>query len=1222
MRKPLNKISNPYLLGGRTVRMKKPFIWIACMFIVMFPFVQPERAVATTKNLALGKPAFASGNEVDWLIPENAVDGDMKSRWSSAIEDDQWFYVDLGESKKISRVVIHWQTPAERYKILVSNDKENWTNVKDGELTAAISGKDVIEFDQTEARYVKFQGVKRRPVEGTLYGYSFWEFEVYEEKDALPPILEELKEKIVIDKGQTKVILPPIRDGYKVTLIGSDRIPVIDEKGNIHTPLVDVKVHLLFQIEDESDPEHKLSGNVLVTVPGQYPQNEQLNKEPRVIPSLREWLGRKGDFTLTGSSKIVVDPKDKEILRKTAEIMKDDLKDFTKLSLDIDYGKPKSGDIYLAIDASLSNLGKEGSIFNVTDYVSITSMDAKGVFYGTRTALQILKQDEEHIHIPKGIARDYPKYEDRGFMIDVGRKFYTIEFLRDYVKQMSFYKMNRFQIHLNDDVGTPFSDGSRGAFRLESEKYPGLTSKTGSYTKDEFRDLQQLGMDYGVNVVPEIDTPGHSRAFIEYDSSLGKDGELDISKQKTVDFVKGLFDEYIDGENPTFIGPDVHIGTDEYWGGNKELFRKYMDTLIKHINSKGKHPRLWGGLTMFDGETPVSNDATMDIWYEPYGSAQQATDLGYEIVNVYTNLLYIVPQLYADYLNSGYLYENWEPNNWVETVLPYGQPNLKGGMFALWNDVSVQKGVSMADSNHRILPGMQVLSEKMWSGTREDRDFNKFEETKLKIGDAPNVNLSFKINVKNEEGNVIKYSFENGLKDSSGNDFDGASKNINEIEGLFGKGIRLNGGESNVQTPLRSLGFGWTLSMWINPDKDNPNDAILMESPEGQLKLTQGDTGKLGFSKEGYDSVFDYKVPAGEWTHILLTGDSSGTSLYVNGGEYVETLNKVGKKLETLVLPLKTIGSKTNSFKGSIDDVRIMNQAVNLNGNLALNKKVESSTPQSSAYSPEKAVDGKGDTRWSSDTVDNAWFIVDLGERTDIDKIAISWENAYAKKYKILVSDDNEHWTNVMKDSGVITGNGGREIIKFDPVNARYVKFQGVERATIFGYSFYEFEVYNEKNVLGNKSALKNRFMEVNAEKLDMEKFTEESRNNLKQALQEAEKLLNKLDTTQLELDSGLESLNKARDGLVKITATSMKQLVERFEQEGEFTNHGAAQSLIVHLTAVAVYENKGQADKVVKHMEGFKLLLENQKEKGMVSKKAYTVLKGYAEVVIKNWES
>lgn len=689
---------------------------------------------------------------------------------------------------------------------------------------------------------------------------------------------------------------------------------------------------------------------------------------------------------------------------------------------------------------------------------------ATGAFFGTRTALQILKQDDNHARIPKGTARDYPKYETRGLMIDVARKFYTIDFLRNYVKLLSWYKMNHFQIHLNDDVGTPFLDGTNTAYRLESETYLGLASKNGFYTKEEFRDLQRLGMDYGVNVVPEIDTPGHSRAFTAYDPSLGTGPHLDITKPKTVEFVKNLFDEYMDGDDPTFIGPDVHIGTDEYWGSDKEVFRGYMDTLIRHINEKGKNPHLWGGMMEYNGTTPVSNRATMNIWHVPYGDARQAIDLGYDILNTENSYMYLVPRLYKEYMDPKLMYSMWEPNVFTDTTLPYGHPKLKGAMIALWNDISDASGLSMDDSHDRMFPAVQVLSEKMWTGGREDADYNAYAVAAALIGEAPNANISRKLEVPNEEGNVIKYLFENGFADSSGNGYKGVGKHVSFTGGKYGKGVRLGGGQSYIETPLQALGFGWTASMWINPDADNPDDAVLLESPVGQVKLKQGTTGLLGFSKEHYHSTFQYKVPAGRWTHLLLTGDNKGVSLYVNGNEYVEKLwvtNGASPRIDTLVLPVEKIGSSSNSFKGVIDNLAIYNNAISFDGtNLALNKPAESSTNEAPHLSADQAVDGDTGTRWASDFTDDNEFRVDLGERQEIDSVMIKWENAFAKKYKIFVSGDGEQWQNVKADDGAIDGKGGVETIRFDPLIARYVKFQGIERGTIYGYSIFEFEVY------------------------------------------------------------------------------------------------------------------------------------------------------------------
>ncbi|CAH0119789.1 hypothetical protein PAE9249_02297 [Paenibacillus sp. CECT 9249] len=860
-----------------------------------------------------------------------------------------------------------------------------------------------------------------------------------------------------IKPGQSKLILPAAPKGYTISIYGSDRLPAIDLEGNIHTPLIDVTTNLIFRLEDEKNPDRTwVSDPIPVIVPGRHKQAKGSNQEPQVVPSLREWYGREGDFQLTKSSRIAVAPAHSDVLRHVAEIVKNDVKDISGLDLDIVPGAPASGDIYLSLDETLSDLGREGYVLDADRNVTIESADAQGVLYGTRTLLQILKSDEGHSRIPRGIARDYPKYEVRGFMLDVARKFYTIDFLRDYIKLLSWYKMNTFQIHLNE---------STGGFRLESETYPGLAAKDGYYTKEEFRQLVRLGMEYGVNVVPEIDTPGHSRAFTEYDPTLGEGHYLNINNPKSVQFVQSLFDEYLDERNPTFIGPDVHIGTDEYNAERQEdieAFRSYIDTMIRYVRGKGKHPSLWGGLTLYDGKTPIGAGAAMDIWHERYGEARQAAELGYDIVNVDHRSLYIVPTR-TDYLNGRKLYNEWEPNRWGDTMLPSGHPRLKGGKFALWNDASVANGISMDDSHDRILPAVQVLSEKMWSGAEKARDYDRFVQLAAGIGDAPGADLSHKVSTNRKDGNVVEYLFEGGFADSSGNGYDGSAVNATLTQGRFGQGLRLNGGSSYVKTPLTSLGFGWTVSMWVKPDAGNPDDAVLMESPAGQLKLKQGKTGKLGFSKENYHSVFDYEVPAGKWTHLLLTGDNKGTVLYVNGDEYAERTDLSFPHVQTFVLPIEKIGSATNSFRGAIDNVMIFNRPIDLlqsNHELARGKKAESSALETPAFAPGKAVDGNPDTRWSAAAVDDAWFQVDLGDQYPIDRIAIQWKAAYATAYKLLVSEDNRHWTNVKSGDGIIEGKGGLETIRFDKIKARYVRFQGVKRATAYGYSFSSLEVY------------------------------------------------------------------------------------------------------------------------------------------------------------------
>ena len=157
-----------------------------------------------------------------------------------------------------------------------------------------------------------------------------------------------------------------------------------------------------------------------------------------MIPSLREWHGAEGNFILTTKSRIVVDAKYEATLMQAAKIFQDDLDKLCGIKPKILAGKPKAGDIFISLDGKNKELGAEGYSLSIHDYVSINAAQYKGAFWGTRTLLQILEQDPKLCSLPKGISRDYPKYEVRGFLLDVGRKYFKIEFLRDYVKLMSY----------------------------------------------------------------------------------------------------------------------------------------------------------------------------------------------------------------------------------------------------------------------------------------------------------------------------------------------------------------------------------------------------------------------------------------------------------------------------------------------------------------------------------------------------------------------------------------------------------------------------------------------------------------------------------------------------------------------------------------------------------------------------------------------------------------
>ncbi len=656
--------------------------------------------------------------------------------------------------------------------------------------------------------------------------------------------------------------------------------------------------------------------------------------KPAVIPALREWKSNEGRFELKKGTNIVMDSNDKVTLEKAARIFQQDLFTFTGIKPEIKTGNPKTGDIFLSLQEKDESIGPEGYVLTINDRITISALKYKGLFWGTRTILQLLEQDPAHASIPRGVARDFPKYEVRGFMLDVGRKFFTMDFLRNYVRLMSYYKMGDFQIHLNDNGFKIYFnndwDKTYAAFRLENTTYPALTAKDGSYSKKEFVELQQLANDYGVTIIPEIDVPAHSLSFAHAIPEIGSKeygmDHLDLHNPLTYQVVENVFNEYLQGPDPVFINQEVHIGTDEYNKKEAEAFRKFTDHFIKYVQGFGKDVRVWGALTHAKGETPVtSHNVTMNAWYNGYADPMEMKKLGYKLISTPDGYLYIVPAAgyYYDYLNTKMLFEKWEPINAGNVTFEEGDPTIRGGMFAVWNDI-VGNGITMKDVNDRVFPAMQVLAQKMWTGTETGYTYESFRETAAHIGEGPGLNMRGKL-AGDENGLVVSCNFEKNKK-----------KPINATfsAGNTGQALWLKGGASYLELPFTEIGYDYTVSFRVYPEELFPG-AVLFSSTDASVKIM--DNGKLGFTREGYSDDFEYALPLRTWTTITITGTNKGTCLYVNGTLKTKLYDRLNfyngfkdprRRVQTLFFPLQLIGDKKQAFKGGIDDFCVFNRVL------------------------------------------------------------------------------------------------------------------------------------------------------------------------------------------------------------------------------------------------------------------------------------------------------
>ena len=393
-----------------------------------------------------------------------------------------------------------------------------------------------------------------------------------------------------------------------------------------------------------------------------------------------------------------------------------------------------------------SRLGSEGYCLQLKagNKVHVFAKEKQGLLWARQTLAQLKATGKP---AECGEITDVPKYRVRGFVMDVGRMYHSMDFLYDLARTMAYYKMNTLHVHLNDNEiikphQFPTTDWSKvpAAFRLESTTYPELTAKDGSYTKKEFRDFMLYCQSIGVTVVPEIDVPAHSLAFTrawpELASKKYGEDHFDLDQREAVVAkLKPLFAEYLTGKEPTFIGPYMHVGTDEYNKAAAEQFRAFTDDMIKMVRGFGYKACAWGALTHAKGQTPVvaDKDITIDIWHNPYYQPAEAIEAGYTVVAVPDGLTYLVPfaGYYYDYLNCKYLYTNWEPRQIGNYTVPEDKlDQLAGGKFALWNDMLGKKKdgtpYTEADNWDRIFPAVQTLGQKFWSGTRPDQDWAAF----------------------------------------------------------------------------------------------------------------------------------------------------------------------------------------------------------------------------------------------------------------------------------------------------------------------------------------------------------------------------------------------------------------------------------------------------------------------------------------------------------------
>lgn len=718
----------------------------------------------------------------------DGIKDNTNRRWSSANDwdnNDHWLEISFPHEETIGLVRIYWErTNACSYILEYSSDRKNWiTAVEFNERPAEVI-QDIYLDKPVSAKYLRLHvtDVVKEEADLSLYyqNVSVLEIEVFEgikdrfliERPDIPANnRRQLVEKEVpADEPYREythaVLYPEVPEGYSLKFIGADYDMLIEPDGKIANTIADTKVELGFALEKDR-VSIELPGMEVVIPSALGEDFDSGSLELSEGHTAMEWRAQGGTYSLTDKTRIVIPKEHEEELLMVASLFAKELSEQLGRSVEVVIATNskdarydmESDDIYLSFWQDfkveteglswIDGMGEEGyeiclkSAFRGGTQIFGTT--AQGVRWGCVSLLDLLKQTQGEL--PQGDLRDYPKYSVRGFGIDVGRRVIPMEMLYDIVKEMSKQKMNTLVVHLNDNqiiVQSDYDGTIEGArslyagFRLESdiknEEGVGITSDDFYYTKEEFTKFIDDAAVYGVEIVPEIDTPAHSLFITSVFPNLGLSGnpesadQLDLSKPETVELVKKLWCEFLDGNTKAAVFSDcnaVHIGMDEYYG-NENDYIAYLTEIVNYVQTLApdKKIRVWGSFSQIKAERiDELKDLQMHIWNTDWAEPYEMYNEGFAIINSLSSNLYIIPGGGYDWLDQEFLEEKWQPNIFETQertwVLPEYSPQMLGATYMLWNDLYQINGESITDDElfERFTRPLPVIAYKLWGNS-------------------------------------------------------------------------------------------------------------------------------------------------------------------------------------------------------------------------------------------------------------------------------------------------------------------------------------------------------------------------------------------------------------------------------------------------------------------------------------------------------------------------
>lgn len=486
---------------------------------------------------------------------------------------------------------------------------------------------------------------------------------------------------------------------------------------------------------------------------------------PQTVPALQLWSRAAGKWRLGNGARIIVRSKDRRRLSVDAHQLAGELGSLLHRRIAVTLARgvqPRRGDVVLSLSAPDRQLGSEGYALKVGNVFAISAPTPAGVFYGGWTLLQLLHEAKA---IPRGSGRDWPRYPERGLMLDASRTVYPVRWIEAEIKELAYLKMNFLHLHLTDDQ----------RWGIESSSHPEIVGPH-SLTKQDVRKLIAFAARYHVIVVPEIDMPGHMAALLAKHPSLqlkleGTVGsstpseyltdKLDITNPAALTIVKQLLDEYL----PLFPGRYWDLGDDEYMTpGQYPLFPQLSAFAIKTygpratigdaihgfinwvdaiVRAHGKTLRVWNDQLAGTSVVPVNRDVVVDWWINtsPFGdpvAVPPATLIseGHQVLNAGWFPTYYTTDLgpVAGKSNMQQAYNDWQVNQFEgpestndmmqppQTVSPT-DPHLLGSTLDVWGPLPE----TIQQTAERIAPRLAVIAQKAWDSPLLTLSYARFQ---------------------------------------------------------------------------------------------------------------------------------------------------------------------------------------------------------------------------------------------------------------------------------------------------------------------------------------------------------------------------------------------------------------------------------------------------------------------------------------------------------------